>query len=98
MAVNGTRLYVDSVANGTWRVDVYNLPITSASVPAFALTTGVNTPEAAALDSAGNLYIGNLSNGTITVYTAPITASSSPSLIYTVSTGAFAIFGIAVGK
>src|ERR1700681_4487404 len=98
IGVNATRLYAASVANGTGRVDVYNLPITAASTPAFALTTGVNTPEGIALDPAGNLYIGNLSDATVTVYTAPITAGSVPSLIYKVSTGAFAIFGIAVGK
>jgi hypothetical protein len=98
IGVNATRLYAASVANGTGRVDVYNLPITAASTPAFALTAGVNTPEGIALDPAGNLYIGNLSDATVTVYTAPITAASAPSLIYKVSTGAFAIFGIAVGK
>lgn len=97
IAVGGTRLYAASVANGAGRVDVYNLPITAASTPAFALTTGVNTPEGLALDTAGNLYIGNLSDATITVYSAPITAGSVPSLIYKVSTGAFAIFGIAIG-
>jgi hypothetical protein len=98
IAVNGTHLYAASVANGAGRVDVYNLPITAASTPAFALTTGVNTPEAVAVDAAGNLYIGNLSDATITVYSAPVTAASVPSLIYKVSTGAFAIFGIAIGK
>jgi hypothetical protein len=98
IAVNATRLYAASVANAPGRVDVYNLPITAASVPAFSLQTGVNTPEGLALDAAGNLYIGNLSDATITVYTAPITATSVPSLIYKVSTGAFAIFGIAIGR
>ncbi len=98
LAVSATQLFAASVANGAGRVDVWNLPITPASTPAFALTTGVNTPEALALDPAGNLYIGNLSDATITVYSAPITAGSVPSLIFKVSTGAFAIFGIAVGK
>ncbi len=98
IAVNATRLYAASVANAPGRVDVYNLPITAASVPAFQLSTGVNTPEGLALDPAGNLYIGNLSDATVTVYNAPITASSVPSLIFKVNTGAFAIFGIAVGK
>ncbi|HYW53246.1 MAG TPA: hypothetical protein VE826_04700 [Dongiaceae bacterium] len=98
IGVNATRLYAASVANGTGRVDAYNLPITAASTPAFALTTGVNTPEGIALDPAGNLYIGNLSDATVTVYNAPVTAASAPSIIYKVSTGAFAIFGIAVGK
>jgi hypothetical protein len=98
LAVNATRLYAASVANGSGRVDVWNLPITAASTPAFSLTAGVNTPEGVALDPAGNLYIGNLSDATITVYSAPITSGSVPSLTYKVSTGTFAIFGIAVGK
>jgi hypothetical protein len=102
MAVTATQLFVASVpgvaSDGAGRVAVYNLPITAASTPAFNLTSGVNTPEALAVDAAGNLYIGNLSDATVTVYTAPITAASVPSLIFKVSTGAFAIFGIAVGK
>jgi hypothetical protein len=98
IAVNATRLYAASVSNTPGRVDVYNLPITAASTPAFSLQSGVNTPEGLALDPSGNLYIGNLSDATVTVYTAPITASSVPSLIFKVSTGPFAIFGIAVGK
>jgi Bacterial Ig-like domain (group 3) len=97
IAVNGTRLYAASVANAPGRVDVYNLPLTASSTPSFLLESGVNTPEGLALDSSGNLYIGNLSDATVTVYTAPITASSVPSLIFKVSSGAFAIFGIAVG-
>ncbi len=98
LAVTATRLYAASVANGSGRVDAWNLPLTAASTPAFSLTTGVNTPEAVAVDPAGNLYIGNLSDATVAVYNAPITATSVPSIIFKVSTGAFAIFGIAVGK
>jgi hypothetical protein len=97
IAVSSTQLFADSVSNSPGKVDVYNLPITAASVPAFSLSTGVNLPEGLALDAAGNLYIGNLSDATVTVYTAPITSGSVPSLIYKVSTGAFAIFGIAIG-
>jgi len=102
MAATATRLYAAAVSgtasDGAGRVDVYNLPITAASTPAFDLTSGINTPEGIAVDPAGNLYVGNLSDATVTVYTAPITASSTPSIIFKVSTGAFAIFGIAVGK
>jgi hypothetical protein len=97
IALSSTQLFAASVANAPGRVDVYNLPITAASTPAFALTTGVNTPEGLAVDSAGNLYVGNLSDATVSVFNPPITASSVPSLIFKVSTGAFAIFGIAVG-
>jgi hypothetical protein len=98
IALTATQLYAASVAGTTGRVDVYTLPITAASAPAFSLTTGVNTPEGLAVDASGNLYIGNLSDATVAVYGPPITAGSAPSLVFKVSTGAFAIFGIAVGK
>lgn len=95
--MSATQLFAANVAGGTGRVDVYNLPITAASVPVFSLTTGVNTPEGLDVDAAGNLYVGNLSNATVTVYNAPITAGSVPSVSNQVNAGAFAIFGIAIG-
>jgi serine/threonine protein kinase, bacterial len=98
IAVSSTQLFATSVAGTTGRVDVYALPITAASAPAFAITTGLNTPEGIALDAAGNLYVGNLSNATITVYTPPFSAASAPAVTLTVSTGVFAIFGITIGK
>jgi hypothetical protein len=50
--------------------------------------------------NATQLYAANVADtpGWIDVYNLPITVSSTPSLIFKVSTGAFAIFGIAVGK
>ena len=98
LAVTATRLYAASVAGGRGRVDVYDLPLTASSVPAFALSRGVATPEGLAVDAAGDLYVGNLSGATIAVYRAPITAASVPSLIYRVSVGTFALFGIAIGS
>ena len=79
-----------SVANGTGQVDVYTLPITAASTPAFSLTTGVNTPEGLAIDAAGNLYVGNLSDATIAVFNAPIASGATPSVTLKVSTATFA--------
>ena len=98
IAVSSTQLFAASVAGATGRVDVYTLPITAASTPAFAITTGVNTPEGLALDASGNLYVGNLSNAVVTVYAPPFSAASAPTVSLTVSGGAFAIFGIAIGK
>lgn len=98
LAVSATQLFAANVAGAPGTVNVYNLPITAASTPAFFLQSGVNTPEGLAVDPSGNLYIGNLSDATVTVYSPPITAASVPSLIFKVNTGAFAIFGIAVGK
>jgi hypothetical protein len=97
IAVTATQLFADNVAGGTGRVDVYTLPITAASVPAFAITTGVNTPEAVAVDAVGNLYVGNLGNATVAVYAPPFSAASAPTLSFQVNAGAFAIFGMAIG-
>jgi len=98
-AISATQLFVTSV--GTTRVDVYNLPITAASVPAFSITNGVNIPEAAAVDAAGNLYVGNLGNSTVTVYAPQFSAASAPTTTLNVTDGgggAFQIFSIAIGR
>jgi hypothetical protein len=97
LTFNSTQLFVCSVAGGTGRVDVYNLPITAASVPAFSMTN-VNTPEGIALDSSGNLYVGNLSDATIRVFAPPFSAAQVPSVTLTATPAPFAIFGIAIGK
>lgn len=99
MAITSTQLFAMSSVVSMSRVDVYNLPITAASVPAFSITSGVvggaNSPQAVAVDSNGNLYVGNISKGTILVYNPPFSAASSPSL--TISASA-AVQGIAIGK
>ncbi|HME82237.1 MAG TPA: hypothetical protein VKF82_09190 [Candidatus Eremiobacteraceae bacterium] len=97
IAVSSTQLFVASVSGPTGTVDVYALPLTGSSAPAFSITTGVNTPEAVLLDSAGNLYVGNLSNATVTVYSPPFSAASTPTLSFLVSAGPFALFGMAMG-
>jgi len=95
IAISSTQLFAANVA-GAGGIDVYNLPITAASAPAFRIANA-QTPEGLALDANGNLYAGNLNNATVTVYTPPFSAASAPSTTLTVSAGAFAIFGIAVG-
>ena len=96
-AISATQLFVTSVG-GLQRVDVYNLPITAASVPAFSITNGANNPETATVDAAGNLYVGNLGNHTVTVYAPPFSAASAPTVTLTVGGAGFAIFAIAIGK
>jgi hypothetical protein len=95
LTIIGSQLFVNDVQGATGKVDVYNLPLTAASTPAFSITNGINTPEGAAADSSGRLYIGNLSNATVTVYSTPFSSSSAPIATVTASSGAFAIFGIA---
>jgi hypothetical protein len=97
LIVGATQLFVCATTQFTGRVDVYNLPITSSSAPAFSITQGMNIPEAVALDSFGNLYVGNLGNETVAVYNPPFSASSAPSTTL-VLPGSFIIFGISIGK
>jgi hypothetical protein len=59
----------------------------------------VNSPEAVALDSAGNLYVANSLGRTVTVYSSPFSASSVPSTTLTVSPGPFNdLVSIAIGN
>ena len=97
IALTSTQLFATAVSPGTGQVDVFTLPITAASTPAFSITNGTNVPEAIAVDANGNLYVGNLGNGSVTVYAPPFSAASAPAVTLTIG-GTFAIFGVAVGK
>jgi hypothetical protein len=96
MIASATQLFACNVAGATGTVDVFTLPLSNASVPAFSITTGVNGPEGCALDSSGSLYVSNINNGTVTIYAAPFSAASSPTLTFTLP-GTVAAFGIAIG-
>jgi hypothetical protein len=93
MAVSTTQLFVCNVSNPTGSVDVYTLPLTNSSAPAFTITTGVNGAEGCALDASGNLYVANINNTTVTVYAPPFSAASAP----TVTLAGFAGFQLTVG-
>jgi hypothetical protein len=94
LAVSATQLFVCSVVFPIERVDVYTLPITSTSAPAFAITNGVALCQGVALDGAGNLYVGG--NGNVEVYAPPFSAASSAAI--TLNIGSFTLTDIAVGK
>lgn len=97
MTISGNQLFVvNSVVGSSW-VDVYNLPITASSVPAFRITNGIfnapSAPQTVAVDSGGNLYVQDEGHGNIDVYPPPLSSNSAPvSLI--VSAGP----GMAIGK
>lgn len=59
-------------------IDIYNLPITSSSAPAFSITSGISIPDGVAFDKSGNLYVTNLYTRTVTVYAQPLSAASTP--------------------
>ena len=96
LAMSPTQLFVAASGPGTGSVDVFTLPLVQGSAPAFSITLGTNLPEAVALDSIGNLYVGNLGSGTVTMYRPPFSSSSAPVATLTLSN--FSIFGIAVER
>lgn len=103
MAISGTQLFVVNSQVSASKIDVYNLPITAASTPAFLISTGLFggsvTGSGVALDSSGNLYaglsgnLGTTDSGGIRIYVPPFSGASAPN----VTTGVFGIT-LAVGK
>jgi hypothetical protein len=103
MAISGTQLFIVNSQVSLSKIDVYNLPITAASVPAFLISTGLFggsvTGAGVAVDSSGNLYAGLSGNtgppdmGTIRIYVPPFSGSSAPNV-------APGVFGttLAIGK
>jgi hypothetical protein len=87
-AISGTQLFVVASLPSLSRIDVYNLPITAASAPAFVINNGISGGSAsgigAAVDSSGNLYAGLSGNtgppdmGAIRIYAPPFSAASTP--------------------
>lgn len=98
LAVSTTQLFVLDRSGATGSVDVFNLPLTTASVPAFTITSGIGLlPQGIALDNAGNLYIGAF-QGVITEYSAPYSAASAP-VVTVPAPSNFEISGaMAIGK
>jgi hypothetical protein len=103
MAISGTQLFVVNSQVSTSKIDVYNLPITATSAPAFLISTGLFggsvSASGVALDSSGNLYaglggnLGTTDSGGIRIYVPPFSGASAPN----VTTGVFGIT-LAVGK
>jgi len=101
MAISGTQLFVVNSNVSASKIDVYNLPITAASTPAFLISNGLFggsvSGSGASLDSSGNLYAGLSGNtgppdmGAIRIYVPPF--SGAP----TVADGVFGT-SLAIGK
>ncbi|HMF90898.1 MAG TPA: hypothetical protein VKL40_09655 [Candidatus Angelobacter sp.] len=96
MAINSTQLFVVTSLPGVNGVDVYNLPITAASTPAFLFTSGIfngpRTPNGIALDGSGNVLVGHDSG--IAVFSPPFSSASDANLDFRGVPGA----AIAIGK
>lgn len=77
--INGSQLFVPDWDGG--RVDVYNLPLTSTSVPAFSFTS-LGGAAVLTFDQSGNLYVGS-TQGYLWVFAPPFSAASTPTLTLT---------------
>jgi hypothetical protein len=101
-AISGTQLFVVASLPSLSKIDVYNLPITAASAPAFLINNGLSGGSASgigvAVDSSGNLYAGLSGNtgppdmGEIRIYVPPFSRASTP-----VATNVFGTT-LAIGK
>ena len=96
LAISGNQLFVASTGGAISQIDVYNLPLSSTSTPAFSMTN-VKVPSTVAFDSGGKLYVGNAGDHTIRVFQPPFSASSTPSVTLTLSS-TFDIEALAIGK
>ena len=82
VAAVGTQLFVTRFGVG---LDVYSLPLTAASTPAFSIpSAGI---ESLAADKAGNVYVMNPKSSSVSVYTPPYSARSAPVLTVKVGRG-----------
>ena len=60
----------------TSQVFVYNLPLSNSSKPAFVLSVPGGSTDCH-FDPSGNLYVAATSTGSVAVFTAPVTSSST---------------------
>lgn len=94
IAIRGTQLFVGDIGTAN-QIDVYDLPLSSSSAPAFSITS-VDRPEALSFDGGGNLYVGNLGDTKIRVFAPPFSVSSTPSVTFTAPVSQ--LFGLIVGN
>jgi hypothetical protein len=103
MAISSTQLFIVNSQVSLSKIDVYNLPITAASAPAFLISNGLFggsvTGSGVALDSTGNLYaglsgnLGTTDSGGVRIYVPPFSGASAPN----VTTSVFGTT-LAIGK
>lgn len=90
-AHSGALVYVSTSVGSTGTVDVY--PSKGQGQPPIeTITDGISAPQGLAVDSAGNLYVANAGNNTVTVYPP---SQTTPSVTY--SSGVSAPYGVVVG-
>jgi hypothetical protein len=76
--IAGSRLFVADAANNV--IDVYTLPVTGSSTPAFSFPA--NHVLEIAVDGSGNLYACSNALAAVLVFTPPFSASSVPALTF----------------
>lgn len=95
LAVSRTQLFVGLLRSASGAIDVYDLPITATSRPAFGMDGGYRA-QSLAVDRPGNLYVAEGRFGTVSVYAPPFSATSSPVVTLELGRG-FGISTIAIG-
>ena len=96
LTIAGSQLFVCNTASGSLgKVDVYTLPLTTASGPAFSITTDINVPAGVAFDTAGNLYVSNPGSSSVNVFAPPFSATSAATTTLSLNSH---INGIAIAK
>jgi hypothetical protein len=93
------RLAVADDAPGSGAIRFFTLPATSASTPAFSVVSGVSTPNNAAFDYVGDMFVTNhAAPKAMTAYSAPLSGASTATATLTpVGTGMTEGFGLSFG-
>lgn len=102
IAVGPSQLFVTDSVQFSGAIDVYALPITASSAPAFVLRSpaahGPAPATALAVDDAGNLYVATGGNyATVSMYPAPISAASVATASIGLAPIPYGVAGIAIG-
>lgn len=104
LAVSATQLFAAQSTSAADpfppRIDVYQLPITAASVPAFSITPRSTNPEAymLAVDAEGSLYVASAHDSTISVYAPPFSAASTPVVTLKLGPPGSPLHAMAIGR
>jgi hypothetical protein len=96
VAISGNQLLVTSLGAAASQIDVYTLPLSAASAPAFAIGTPGITVEGLAADATGKVYASIFETGSVAVFAPPFSASSVTTTTLNVY-GAHTFFSVAVG-
>lgn len=97
IAVDGKHLFAAAPGTGgSGELLIYDLPISGSSVPAAVITHGIDNPAGVAVDAAGQVYVSNMGDSTLSVFAPPFSAGSVPMVQCPVASAS--LFGLSIGK